>query len=310
MTACAFSPDVVYCLGNEVSFVICSQCPRKCAALRTETDGRGLCRMPALPVAARASLHHWEEPPLSGTRGAGTVFFSGCSLNCVFCQNEEISQKDHGKPLTPARLREIFEELAAQGAHNIDLVNPTHFSHVLLPALTEPLPVPVVWNSGGYDSVATLRQFEGKVDVYLPDLKYLSAQRAEKYSGAADYPEAATAAIQEMYRQVGPVVMEDGLIKRGVIIRHLLLPGGLKEAKAVMDWVSESFPPGAVLFSLMSQYVPLGRANEFPEIDRFLRPSEARAAADYMSALGLDGFTQDTAAARPDFVPAFDLSGL
>lgn len=290
--------------------MICSQCPRKCSALRTETEGRGYCRMPALPVAARASLHRWEEPPLSGTVGAGTVFFSGCSLNCVFCQNEEISQKDYGKPLTPARLREIFEELAAQGAHNIDLVNPTHFSHVLSEALNQPLPIPVVWNSGGYDSVATLRQFEGKVDIYLPDLKYLSSDRAEKYSGAADYPQVAAAAIREMYRQVGPVVLEDGLIKRGVIIRHLLLPGGLKEAKAVMDWVAGNFPDGAVLFSLMSQYVPLGRANEFPEINRFLRPSEARSAADYMAALGLRGFTQDAASAQADFVPAFDLSGL
>ena len=290
--------------------MICSQCPRKCAALRTDTEGFGHCQRPALPVAARAALHFWEEPPLSGTNGAGTVFFSGCALNCVFCQNEEISQKNHGKPLTPARLREIFEELAGEGAHNIDLVNPTHFSHVLLEALSQPLPVPVVWNSGGYDSVSTLRPFEGKVDLYLPDLKYLSAARAEKYSGAADYPEVATAAILEMYRQVGTPVWENGILKRGVIIRHLLLPGGLNEAKKVMDWVAEHFPCGEVLFSLMSQYVPLGRAAEFPELDRFLRPSEARAAADYMAALGLHGFTQDIAAARPDFVPTFDLSGL
>jgi len=266
--------------------------------------------MPSLPVAARASLHHWEEPCLSGTNGAGTVFFSGCTLNCVFCQNEEISHKNYGKPLSPDRLREIFMELAAQGAHNIDLVNPTHFSHVLSQALADPLPVPVVWNSGGYDSVETLKAMEGKVAIYLPDLKYLSSARAAKYSGAADYPDVATAAIREMYRQTGPAVMENGLLKRGVLIRHLLLPGGLKEAKAAMDWVAAAFPPSAVLFSLMSQYVPLGHASEFPELDRLLRPSETRAAAEYMSSLGLSGFTQEASSAKTGYVPSFDLSGL
>jgi putative pyruvate formate lyase activating enzyme len=167
-----------------------------------------------------------------------------------------------------------------------------------------------VWNSGGYDSVDTLRALEGKVDVYLPDLKYLSPDRAEKYSGAADYPTAATAAIMEMYRQTGPAVLEDGLLKRGVLIRHLLLPGGLKEAKMVMDWVAESFPQGTVLFSLMSQYVPLGRANEFPELDRLLRPSESKSAAQYMASLGLTGFTQEASSATAGYVPHFDLSGI
>ena len=290
--------------------MLCSLCPRRCGALRTETEGFGVCKMPTYPVAARAALHHWEEPCLSGTNGAGTVFFSGCPLGCVFCQNDSISHQNYGKPVSPARLREIFEELIAQGAHNVDLVNPTHFSHVLAEVLSAPLSVPVVWNSGGYDRAETLRALEGKVDVYLPDLKYLSPQRAEKYSAAADYPDAAKAAILEMYRQAGPVVLEDGLLKRGVLIRHLLLPGGLNEAKAVMDWVAASFPPGAVLFSLMSQYVPLGRASQFPEIDRTLRPSEIRSANAYMAALGLDGFTQDGASAEAIYVPNFDLSGL
>lgn len=290
--------------------MLCTQCPRRCGALRTETEGRGWCRMPTLPVAARAALHHWEEPCLSGTNGAGTVFFSGCTLGCVFCQNDDISHQNYGRALSAERLREIFLELAGQGAHNIDLVNPTHFSHVLSDVLAEPLPVPVIWNSGGYDSVDTLKNLEGKVDIYLPDLKYLSSERAAKYSGAADYPEVTKAAVEEMFRQVGPPVLENGLLKRGVIIRHLLLPGGLQEAKNVMDWVSEHFPGGQVLFSLMNQYVPLGRAAEFPEIDRVLRPSEARAAANYMDALGLDGFTQDTASAKAEYVPNFDLSGL
>ena len=163
--------------------MICNLCPRACGALRTETEGHGVCRMPALPVVARAALHMWEEPPISGTRGAGTVFFSGCSLGCVFCQNESISHRDFGKPVTVSRLREIFFELIAQGAHNIDLVNPTHYAHVVLQALAEPLPVPVVWNSGGYDRVETLRALEGKVDIYLPDLKYLTPALSERYSG-------------------------------------------------------------------------------------------------------------------------------
>ena len=290
--------------------MLCTQCPRRCGSLRTDTSGGGFCGMPALPVIARAALHHWEEPCLSGIRGAGTVFFSGCALRCVFCQNGAISQENFGRAVTVPRLREIFYELIGQGAHNIDLVSPTHFSHAVAEALSEPLPVPVVWNSGGYDSVETLRTLEGKLDVYLPDLKYVTPDRAAKYSGGLDYPETARAAIMEMVRQVGPPVLDDGLLKRGVLIRHLLLPGGLREAKAVMDWVAETFPPGAVLFSLMSQYVPLGRAAEFPEIDRPLRNSEARAAADYMAALGLAGYTQERSAAAAGYVPAFDLSGV
>ncbi len=290
--------------------MICSLCPRRCGAERTADRGEGQCRMPALPVLARAALHRWEEPPISGTRGAGTVFFSGCSLDCVFCQNDQISHQDFGAPVTVARLREICLDLAAQGAHNIDLVNPTHFAHVVAELLEEPLPVPVVWNSGGYDRVETLRALEGKVDIYLPDLKYLTPALSERYSGAADYPETAAAAIREMVRQTGPYVLEDGLLKRGVLIRHLLLPGRLPEAKRVMDWVAETFPPGTVLFSLMSQYLPLGRACDFPELDRRLRPSEARSARDYMAALGLEGFCQESGADDAGFVPAFDLTGV
>ena len=290
--------------------MVCSLCPRLCRAERTETAGRGHCRMPELPVVARAALHMWEEPPISGVRGSGTVFFSGCSLDCVFCQNDQISHQDFGAPVTVARLREICLDLAAQGAHNIDLVNPTHFAHVVAELLEEPLPVPVVWNSGGYDRVETLRALEGKVDIYLPDLKYLTPALSERYSGAADYPETAAAAIREMVRQTGPYVLEDGLLKRGVLIRHLLLPGRLPEAKRVMDWVAETFPPGTVLFSLMSQYLPLGRACDFPELDRRLRPSEARSARDYMAALGLEGFCQESGADDAGFVPAFDLTGV
>lgn len=290
--------------------MLCTQCPRRCGAVRTDTAGGGFCRMPALPVLARAALHHWEEPCLSGTRGAGTVFFSGCTLHCVFCQNSQISHENFGQTVSVERLREIFHELIAQGAHNIDLVSPTQFSHAVGEALEVPLGVPVVWNSGGYDSVDTLSRLEGRIDIYLPDLKYLTPARAKKYSGAEDYPEAAKAAILEMFRQVGPPVLEDGLLKRGVLIRHLLLPGGLNEAKLVMDWIAEHFPDGQVLFSLMSQYVPLGRAGSFPELDRRLRRSESRAAQEYMAALGLRGYTQEPDAADTGYVPVFDLTGV
>ena len=290
--------------------MICSLCPRLCRAERTETAGRGHCRMPELPVVARAALHQWEEPPISGTRGSGTVFFSGCSLDCVFCQNDQISHRDFGKGVTVERLREICQALIAQGAHNINFVNPTHYAHVVARLLEEPLPVPVVWNSGGYDRVETLRALEGKVDIYLPDLKYLTPALAERYSGAADYPAAAAAAIREMVRQTGPCQMEDGLLKRGTVIRHLVLPGHLAEAKGVMDFVAGEFPAGTVLFSLMSQYLPQGRAGEFPQLDRRLRGSEARAAQAYMEALGLEGFTQEGSAADAGYIPPFDLTGV
>ena len=291
--------------------MICNLCPRQCGALRTQTQGNGRCRMPEAPVVARAALHLWEEPPISGTKGSGTVFFSGCSLGCVFCQNEQISHRDFGKPVTviPA-LREIFGALIAQEAHNINLVNPTHYAHVVAQALEQPLPVPVVWNSGGYDRVETLRVLEGKVDIYLPDYKYRTADYAARYADAADYPQAAEAAIVEMVRQTGLYCYENGLLKRGVIIRHLLLPGKLAEAKRVMDWVAETFQPGQVLFSLMSQYIPWGRAAEYPELNRRLRASEIRAAEGYMADLGLEGFTQGAEAAQADYIPPFDLTGV
>ena len=291
--------------------MICQLCPRRCGALRTETEGKGYCRMPALPVLARAALHQWEEPPISGTRGSGTIFFSGCPLGCVFCQNEEISHRDVGKPVTVQRLRQICMELVDQGAHNINFVTPTHYSHILAQVLEQPLSVPVVFNSGGYDSVSTLKSLEGKIDIYLPDLKYMDSAPAGRYSAAPDYPAVAAAAIREMVRQVGPCVFdENGLLKKGVIIRHLVLPGQAEGAKQVMDWVAREFPKGTVLFSLMSQYTPYGRADQFPEIDRKLRRGEIRAVQDYMDALGLDGFTQERTSAKREYTPPFDLSGI
>lgn len=291
--------------------MICRLCPRNCGALRTATEGQGLCRMPETPLLARAALHHWEEPPISGTRGSGTIFFTGCPLGCVFCQNGDISQRNFGKPVTEERLWDICQELIAQGAHNINFVTPTHYAHVLASLLERPLPVPVVYNCGGYEKVDTLRALEGKVQIYLPDFKYLDPAAAQRYSGAPDYPEVAAAAIQEMVRQTGPCQFdENGLLTRGVIIRHLILPGQVQGAKAVMDWVAETFPPHTVLFSLMSQYTPWGDLSQVPEVNRRLRRGEMRAAQDYMAALGLDGFTQERTSAKEEYTPPFDLTGL
>lgn len=290
--------------------MICNLCPRRCGAVREEHRGEGHCRMPSLPVVARAALHHWEEPPVSGVNGSGTVFFSGCSLDCLFCQNDVISHQDYGKEITAERLGEICRGLVAQGAHNLNFVNPTHYAHVLYGLLKESFGVPAVWNTGGYERVETLRALEGKVDVYLPDLKYLTPALAGEYSGAEDYPSFATDAIREMVRQTGPYVMENNLITRGVIIRHLLLPGRLPEAKLVMDWVAETFPRGTVLFSLMGQYLPQAKAVGHPALGRRVRASELRAAVAYMEDLGLEGFTQDRAAAEEEYIPPFDLEGV
>lgn len=265
--------------------------------------------MPAVPVLARAALHPWEEPCISGTRGSGTVFFSGCTLGCVFCQNHTISREHFGKTVTVARLREIFEELIAQGAHNINLVSPTPYALAIREALTPPLPVPVVWNTGGYERVETLRAMEGYVQIYLPDLKYADSALAEHYSGAADYFCAATAAIREMHRQVGDCVMEDGLLRRGVVIRHLMLPGALANTRAVMDWVAETFRPGQVLFSLMAQYTPQENAEGM--LARRVTGAEYRAALAYMENLGItDGYAQDRESAVSKYTPDFDLTGI
>lgn len=290
---------------------VCQLCPRRCGALRTPTQGAGRCRMPARAVVARAALHQWEEPLISGTQGSGTVFFSGCPLSCVFCQNRAISQEDFGRAVTLSELEAICRNLVAQGAHNLNFVNPTHFAHVLSALLERYRPgVPVVWNTGGYERVETLRSLEGKVQIYLPDLKYLDPAGAERYSGAGDYPQAALAAIDEMVRQTGPCVVEDGLLKRGVVIRHLILPGRVAQAKEVMDTVKARWGDRGVLFSLMSQYTPWGPLDSFPEINRHLRRGEMRAAVDYMANLGLPGFCQERTSAREEYTPPFDLTGV
>ena len=289
--------------------MICTLCPRRCGAERTAEAGGGFCRMPGGLRVARAMLHHWEEPPISGQNGAGTVFFSGCTLGCVYCQNGDISAGGFGKDISTARLREIFEELIAQGAHNIELVTPTHFLPWILPALTPRLPVPVVYNCGGYERVETLRALEGLVDVYLPDLKYADGALAAELSGAADYFPVACEAIREMFRQIGPYVLEDGLLTRGVVIRHLVLPGYLDNTRRVLDWIAETFAPGDVLVSLMSQYTPT--ANMTGRLARRVTAAEYRAAADYMRNCGItDGFVQERTSAEEAYTPAFDGEGV
>ena len=266
--------------------------------------------MPAGIVAARAMLHHWEEPCLSGTRGAGCVFFSGCNLGCVYCQNGSISRENFGRVISPARLRAIFGELAAEGAHCIDLVTPTHFTPWILEALDAPPPVPVVWNSGGYESVDTLRTLEGKVQVYLPDIKYADGALAAELSRAPDYFEITRRAIDEMFRQVGSYRMgADGILQSGVIIRHMVLPGQLENTRRVIDYVARRFAPGDVLFSLMSQYTP--QKGAVGTLARRVTGAEYRAAVAYMDACGLrEGFVQEKSSAREEYTPPFDLSGI
>ena len=290
--------------------MICELCPRNCRAERTDSKAGGFCREPAVPVAARAMLHQWEEPCLVGEKGAGTVFFTGCNLRCCFCQNTPISQQGLGRPITAARLREIFHELVDQGAACIDLVTPTHFTPVILEALGEETwPVPVVWNSGGYEKAETLRRLEGKVQVYLPDLKYALPGPAKKYSAAEDYFDWAGPALLEMFRQTGPYQMENGLLKRGVLIRHLLLPGELENTKAVIDFVARTFRPGDVLFSLMSQYTP--QSGAVGNLARHVTKAEYRAAVEYMENCGVtDGYTQERTSAKEEYTPDFDLRGV
>lgn len=286
----------------------CTLCPRQCKADRAAGQ-TGFCGAGRTLKAARAALHFWEEPCISGTRGSGTVFFSGCTLGCVFCQNHEISAQGVGKPVSVDRLREIFRELIRQGAHNINLVTPGHFAPWVAQALEPSLPVPVVCNTGGYERVETLRLLEGKVQVYLPDMKYALEEPARRLSGAGDYPAAARSAICEMFRQTGPYQLRDGLLVRGVLIRHLVLPGQLDNTRRVIDWVAETFRPGEVLFSLMSQYTP--QPGAVGPLARHVTRAEYRAAVRYMENCGIrDGFTQERTSAREEYTPAFDLTGV
>ena len=292
------------------SYEHCTLCPRRCGVDRTKGE-RGFCGMPDKLYAARASAHYWEEPVISGSFGSGAIFFSGCTLRCAFCQNYTISDENFGRELTPQALRAAMERLIDEGVQNINLVTPTHFLPSILPALEPKLPVPVVYNCGGYESVETLHRLEGKIDVYLPDFKYSDNALAKRLSAAPDYYETAAAAILEMYRQVGRPVIEDEQMTRGVLLRHLVLPGFVDNSLGVLDWIAENFRSGDILVSLMSQYVPMGKAKAMPPLDRRITETEYDAVLSYMELLGIeDGFTQDFSAATSDYTPEFDLTGL
>ena len=292
----------------------CTLCPRGCGALRTPAEGHGFCGAGLLPRASRAALHFWEEPCISGTRGSGAVFFTGCSLGCVYCQNRAISGDGAaGIPLDPSALRQVFLRLISEGAHNVNLVTPMHHTPGILPALREPLGVPVAVNTGGYDALETVRLWDGTADIWMPDMKYGLSALARRYSSAPDYPEVAKAAILEMFRQTGPYdIGADGLLRRGVLIRHLVLPENLENTYAVLDWISSAFRPGDVLLSLMAQYVPPADVAALPpELRRRVKPIEYKLALRHAEKLGLtEGYRQDPGAATEDFLPSFDGTGL
>ena len=296
---------------------LCYVCPHRCGVDRpanmSDTTGCfGSCGVGLAPIVARAGLHMWEEPVISGTKGSGTVFFSGCNLHCVFCQNYDISCKGFGKEITIERLKEIYHELIAQGAHNINLVTPTHFTEAVLQSLAEPLPVPVVYNTSGFETQDTLRRLKCKVQIYLPDLKYSDDMAAIKYSNAPYYFRIATEAIKELYNQVGDYHIDDnGIMTKGVIIRHLIMPGMPDNTKRIIDWIAANFKPGQVMFSLMHQYVPCGRANEYPEINRKVTDEEYKELESYLLQSTIeDGFVQEGDAACKDFIPCFDGTGV
>lgn len=291
----------------------CAACPRRCGALRKPAQpSGGFCGMPAGFVVARAALHQWEEPCISGQHGSGTVFFSGCSLRCVYCQNQQISLGRYGALVTEENLLRMFDRLIEQGAHNLNLVNPTHYAPMLAKALKKYCsPVPVIYNSGGYERVEMLKALEGLVDIYLPDLKYVDSAISLRYSGAADYFDYASKAILEMSRQVGKAAFDkNGVMKKGLIVRHLILPRNTAQSIKALTWIHENLPEGT-LVSLMCQYTPCGELENFPELQRRLTRREYEKVVDQMLELGLTGgYLQELSSAKEEYIPPFDLTGV
>lgn len=287
----------------------CNLCPRKCSADRS--TARGFCGVSSNITLGRAGLHFWEEPCISGIGGSGAIFFTGCNMGCIFCQNMPLSRGAAGREISVKRLREIFYELIDDGADNINLVTPTHFVPEIVKALSaEKLPVPVVYNTSAYEETDTLKTLEGLIDIYLPDLKYISPDLSKALSNAPDYAEKAIPAIKEMYRQTGDAVFdEDGMLQKGIIIRHLVLPGYLSNTYDVIDAVTENFGDG-VLFSLMSQYTPQKKELPYKSLNRRLTEEEYEKAVDYMYLSGIEnGFLQELSSAKEEYTPDFDLSG-
>ena len=289
----------------------CRLCPRGCGADRERV--RGVCRVGAEVVVARAAPHYGEEPCVSGERGSGAVFFAGCPLGCVYCQNYELSRGRAGETVTVERLAGIFGELEAMGVHNLNLVTGTQFAPQILEALRIAAPrVPVVWNTSGYETAETVSALAERVSVFMPDLKYAFSSTAARYSRAPDYPETARAAIREMVRLTGPFELdENGMLRSGVLIRHLVLPGLIADTRSVLRWVSETFAPGTVLFSLMAQYTPCGDLTRTPELKRTLTADEWDEALSALAEYGIeDGYVQELSAAGEEEIPAFDGTGV
>lgn len=286
--------------------MICNLCPRHCRAVRTGTTGSGYCGMGTLPVVARAARHFWEEPCISGSQGSGTVFFCGCTLGCSFCQNAPISRGQvTGRTLTPRNLSELFARVEALGVHNLNLVSPTHYAPAILEALALRKPkIPVLWNSSGYESPATLKATRGLVDIYLPDFKYAKASTASELAGAPDYYPVALNAIREMCRLSGPPAYDaEGMLLRGTLVRHLVLPLRVDETKTILTAIARELPPGTPV-SLMRQYTPMNNITA-KGMERRLTAREYAQARDAMFALGLDGYLQEKEAATSAYTPAF-----
>jgi len=280
----------------------CTLCPRACGADRTAGEV-GFCGGGALACVSKAMIHRWEEPALAGEGGSGAIFFGGCTLKCSYCQNAAISRSCHGQLYDGPALRALMEDLISQGAENIDLVTPSHFLPTVLQALERKLPVPVVYNCGGYENTNAISALKGKVDIFLPDFKYTDNALAAALSSAPDYFEVASAAIKEMVAAAGPVVWRGDRVISGVIIRHLVLPGYLDNTYDFLDWVADNFAPGEVLVSLMSQYTPVG---DLPApLDRTLTAKEYDAAVSWMEYCRIDGFVQEMESADTAFIPDF-----
>ena len=298
----------------------CQLCPRMCGIDRGIQSG--FCQAPSGAVAARAALHYWEEPCISGTRGSGTVFFSGCTLRCCFCQNHKISRDLYGKALTARELADVFLRLQDQGANNISLVTATHFLPWIIPALDlvkDRLSIPVVYNCGGYERTETIEALKDYVDIWLPDLKYYDTALSSRYSQAKNYFDHASEAISQMVRQTGaPVLDSDGIMQSGVIIRHMVLPGAREDSIRLLHWIHDKLPKGQYYISLLSQYTPFFRAakanpggSEFPEICRRITTFEYEKVLNEAIALGLEqGFMQEKSSAKEEYTPPFDLEGL
>lgn len=291
---------------------ICNTCPHKCNIVRNDIVGNGFCAMPALPIVARAAKHYWEEPCISGTNGSGTIFFSGCTLKCCFCQNYSISSENFGKQISIENLAKIFEKLQNDGAHNINLVSATQFVPAIIDAFKMFRPsIPVVYNCGGYESVETIKSLSEYVDIWLPDLKYSSNELGKKYSKVSNYFDIASKAIKTM-SQITPenIIDDNGIMQKGLIIRHLILPGNTKNSIDVLKWIKSEMPQG-IMVSLMSQYTPCGNISQFNELQRRITRREYDKVLNTLFELGLEtGFVQDLSSAKEEYIPPFDLTGV